>query len=405
MRVLHDLRLGLRVEAWAQHCLERLPSPALQHLGISAGQMQTLESGGRLIHPSILFSKLQPLAGASYVARLAEDRMLLEGQFGLGVRRLFDDLGRASLSGERGGPLSSAGKTYHAQPLAAPPRIDSPPSGAGDGGRQASRGTAEDAAPKRILPSRSRSSAGKTDTSSSNSSSESSSSESSNSVNEGGADFAEVYSSRGSPAGSRKARGPRATEAAFAAASDSEEAGRGPPQEAAAAAARPGASSSKSRGSPRRLRDLPPLMSATDAAVAHIRELVQEYNEQLDEEQASEGGPPRPRACGIRIALQKQGCSGMAYSVSLCMEEPLTSSSERSAAAAGGRQDDRRSKQWGADEVVPVGGGLEIRVAADAVMLLVGTQVDFVDEDVQTGFVFNNPNQKQSCGCGKSFMV
>lgn len=59
---------------------------------------------------------------------------------------------------------------------------------------------------------------------------------------------------------------------------------------------------------------------------------------------------------------------------------------------------------WRADEVVGLG-GVEIRVAADAVMLLVGTQVDFVDEEVQTGFVFNNPNQRHSCGCGKSFMV
>ncbi|KAL8448373.1 hypothetical protein Emed_003903 [Eimeria media] len=403
MRVLQDLRFGLRVEAWAQHCFERLPSPSLQHSGINP-----LESSGRfIIHPFSFFSKMHPLAGASYVARLAEGRMLLEGQkLGMGVRGLFDDLRRVSLSEEREGLLSSDGKRYHAQSLAAPRRIDtSAPPVAAD----------ESAASRSTLPSRSRSSTdnNSSDTSSSNSSSSSSSnsrSESSNSVDDGGTDFAEVYSSRRSPAGSRKARGPRAIEAAFAATSDSEEAERGPPPEAAsaAAAARGGAPSSKSRGAPRRLRELPPLMSATDAAVAHIRELVEEYNEQLDEAQVVEGGPPRPRACGIRIGLQKQGCSGMAYSVSLCMQEPPSSSpsSEPSQApAAGGKQDDRRSKQWGADEVVPVGGGLEIRVAADAVMLLVGTQVDFVDEDVQTGFVFNNPNQKQSCGCGKSFMV
>ncbi|KAL8429964.1 hypothetical protein ACSSS7_006236 [Eimeria intestinalis] len=325
----------------------------------------------------------------------------------MGARRRFDDLGGSRIFQERGGLPSSVRKSYHAQPLAAPRRIDSLPPVAPEGGRPASRGTAEGGYSKPTSQPRSSSSSNSTDTigSSSGRSSSSSSSTSSGSnstFHGGGPDFAEVYSSRRPPGGSRKARGPRATEAVFP---DSEGAERGPPPEAAAAAAGPGAPSSKSRGAPRRARELPPLMSATDAAVAHIRELVQEYNEQLDEERALKGGPPRPRACGIRIGLQKQGCSGMAYSVSLCMQEPPSASGERSAAAAGGKEEDRRSKQWGADEVVPVGEGLEIRVAADAVMLLVGTQVDFVDEDVQTGFVFNNPNQKQSCGCGKSFMV
>lgn len=154
----------------------------------------------------------------------------------------------------------------------------------------------------------------------------------------------------------------------------------------------------------------PPLVSATPAAVQHIKELIKEYNDALQQEQLD--GEPSLKATGIRISLQRQGCSGMAYDVTLCTERQprphdgsATEASATPSHASGplGLSGHRR-KNWGEDEVVVVE-GVEIRVAADAVMLLIGTQVDFVDEDVQTGFIFNNPNQKHSCGCGKSFMV
>jgi iron-sulfur cluster assembly protein len=38
-------------------------------------------------------------------------------------------------------------------------------------------------------------------------------------------------------------------------------------------------------------------------------------------------------------------------------------------------------------------------------MYLIGTTLDYVDEKVKSGFVFINPNEKASCGCGKSFTV
>ncbi|CDJ36624.1 iron-sulfur cluster assembly accessory protein, putative [Eimeria mitis] len=177
----------------------------------------------------------------------------------------------------------------------------------------------------------------------------------------------------------------------------------------------------------------PPLLSATPAAVGHIKKLVKDYNDALQQQQQQQqkqqqqqqrDGEPPLKATGIRISLQRQGCSGMAYDVTLCTErrpERNEASAAAGGAAAGAAAADaaaggssqasgaakvpsRRGRNWGEDEVVRID-GVEIRVAADAVMLLIGTQIDFVDEDVQTGFVFNNPNQKQSCGCGKSFMV
>ena len=49
----------------------------------------------------------------------------------------------------------------------------------------------------------------------------------------------------------------------------------------------------------------------------------------------------------------------------------------------------------------------DIKVLVDnkAVMFLVGTELDFVESDLKSEFVFNNPNSKGSCGCGESFNV
>ncbi|OEH78524.1 uncharacterized protein LOC34622663 [Cyclospora cayetanensis] len=177
-------------------------------------------------------------------------------------------------------------------------------------------------------------------------------------------------------------------------------------------AASPLIAADKNARATRRSRELPPLLSATEAAVAHIKELVEGYNRCLEQAEAR-GAEPQPRASGIRISLKRQGCSGMAYDVALYAEGALGGDSDPKTVSRGEAKSSsepleeaptRRGKDWRVDEVVKVG-EVEIRVAADAVMLLVGTQVDFVDEEVQTGFVFNNPNQKHSCGCGKSFMV
>jgi len=40
-----------------------------------------------------------------------------------------------------------------------------------------------------------------------------------------------------------------------------------------------------------------------------------------------------------------------------------------------------------------------------AVMFLLGTEMDFVEEKFKSGFVFTNPNEKGRCGCGESFHV
>jgi iron-sulfur cluster assembly accessory protein len=38
-------------------------------------------------------------------------------------------------------------------------------------------------------------------------------------------------------------------------------------------------------------------------------------------------------------------------------------------------------------------------------MYLLGTQMDYIEDEIKSEFVFNNPNSKGSCGCGESFNV
>ena len=85
-------------------------------------------------------------------------------------------------------------------------------------------------------------------------------------------------------------------------------------------------------------------------------------------------------AIGLRIGVRTGGCSGMAYSMDFTMEkEPL-------------------------DEVVEEK-GVTLFVDSKALMFLIGTEMDYVEDKLQSGFVFNNPNEKGRCGCGESFRV
>ena len=49
--------------------------------------------------------------------------------------------------------------------------------------------------------------------------------------------------------------------------------------------------------------------------------------------------------------------------------------------------------------------GITVFIDPKAIMFLIGTEMDFVEDGLQSGFVFNNPNEKGRCGCGESFHV
>ena len=56
------------------------------------------------------------------------------------------------------------------------------------------------------------------------------------------------------------------------------------------------------------------------------------------------------------------------------------------------------------DEVVEAK-NVKVIVDSKALMFLIGTEMDYVDDEVKSEFVFNNPNSKGECGCGESFTV
>ncbi len=82
----------------------------------------------------------------------------------------------------------------------------------------------------------------------------------------------------------------------------------------------------------------------------------------------------------LRVGVKGGGCSGFAYVLDLC-DGPAEG-----------------------DEVFVCQG---IRLVTDpkSYLYLNGTEVDFNDEVLQGGFVFNNPNAKSKCGCGASFQA
>jgi iron-sulfur cluster assembly protein len=85
-------------------------------------------------------------------------------------------------------------------------------------------------------------------------------------------------------------------------------------------------------------------------------------------------------AIGVKLSTPRRGCSGLAYSVDYVTE----------------------AKPF--DERIDTPGGT-LFVDGGSILYLIGSTMDWVEDDFTAGFVFNNPNAKGSCGCGESFTV
>jgi len=83
---------------------------------------------------------------------------------------------------------------------------------------------------------------------------------------------------------------------------------------------------------------------------------------------------------GVKLSTPRRGCSGLAYSVDYVSEE----------------------KPF--DEKIETQGGT-FYVAGASILYLIGSTMDWVEDDFTAGFVFQNPNAKGACGCGESFTV
>ncbi len=85
-------------------------------------------------------------------------------------------------------------------------------------------------------------------------------------------------------------------------------------------------------------------------------------------------------AIGVKLSTPRRGCSGLAYSVDYVTEEVKF------------------------DEKIETPGGV-FYVDGGSILYLIGSVMDWVEDDFTAGFVFANPNSKGSCGCGESFTV
>jgi len=110
---------------------------------------------------------------------------------------------------------------------------------------------------------------------------------------------------------------------------------------------------------------MPSAITITSSATDRIRGLL-----------AARGKP----SVGVKIGVRTKGCSGLSYTVEYADEIGKF------------------------DEVVDAG---EFKVLIDpkAIMFLIGTEMDYVEEKLKSGFTFKNPNEKGRCGCGESFHV
>jgi iron-sulfur cluster assembly protein len=114
-----------------------------------------------------------------------------------------------------------------------------------------------------------------------------------------------------------------------------------------------------------RTRALPAAVILTPAAEARIAALM---------EQAPEG------TVGVKLSTPRRGCSGLAYSVDFVSEaDPF-------------------------DEKIETPGGA-FYIDGASVLYLIGSTMDWREDDFTAGFVFENPNAKGACGCGESFTV
>ena len=109
----------------------------------------------------------------------------------------------------------------------------------------------------------------------------------------------------------------------------------------------------------------PKILTLTEAAAERIKHLLAKSD--------------NPSAV-LRIGVKPQGCSGLTYRMDY-------------------------ADAWDAGDDVVEDKGATVYVDPQAAAYIIGSELDYVEGKLESGFVFNNPNEKGRCGCGVSFHV
>ena len=107
------------------------------------------------------------------------------------------------------------------------------------------------------------------------------------------------------------------------------------------------------------------MVSLTPTAIVKVKEIMAVQN---------------PSPTGLRVAVVGGGCSGFSYHMAF------------------------ETNSNGTDRVFEYD-GLKVFVDQMSLMYLGGVQIDYIETIEGSGFKFNNPNVKSTCGCGSSFSV
>ena len=106
------------------------------------------------------------------------------------------------------------------------------------------------------------------------------------------------------------------------------------------------------------------MITLTEAAAQHVQKSLAK----------------RGKGVGVRLGFKTTGCSGMAYQLEYV-------------------------DALAAEDMVFDQHGVKLMVDPKSLAYLDGTELDYVREGLQEGFKFNNPNERDRCGCGESFRV
>ncbi len=108
----------------------------------------------------------------------------------------------------------------------------------------------------------------------------------------------------------------------------------------------------------------------------------------------------------LRVGVKGGGCSGFSYLLDLTENLRDTDETWEFSFAFNGVEDGD-GKDAPEAEAVATKEPFVLRVVCDpkSYLYLNGTEIDFKDELMGRGFVFNNPNATTTCGCGSSFAV